>query len=173
MASRTACSAQGLAASIEAGPVQLGSFELIRSLGIGSYGHVFLARGSTLAYAHGHGIVHLDIKPANVLLDEAGKPHLSDFGLAKRKRGDEMLTPLGEVMGTPAYLSPEMAAGRAEQMDARSDIYSLGVVLYESICGRRPFQGKGRELLMRVIEEQPASPTLALAKVEGLAVRPP
>jgi hypothetical protein len=91
-----------------------------------------------LRHAHGRGIYHRDIKPANVIIDEDGVPHLTDFGLARRVDLDSELTGEGTILGTPAYMSPEQAAGRAHMADGRSDIYSLGVILYELICGRRP-----------------------------------
>jgi serine/threonine protein kinase len=91
-----------------------------------------------LRHAHARGICHRDIKPANVIVDEGGVPYLTDFGLARRVDLDSELTGEGTVLGTPAYMSPEQAAGRANAADGRSDIYSLGVILYELICGRRP-----------------------------------
>jgi len=111
-----------------------------------------------LAYAHEHGVIHRDVKPSNILLDRRGDPHLADFGLAKREIGEETVTPLGEIMGTPAYMSPELARGDAHHVDARSDVYSLGVVLYEVLTGDRPFHGVRRLLLLQVLEEEPRPP---------------
>jgi serine/threonine protein kinase len=111
-----------------------------------------------LEYAHRQGVIHRDIKPSNIILDRRGQPHLMDFGLAKRAGEDISLTQEGQVLGTPAYMSPEQARGESRFVDARSDVYSLGVVLYELLTGERPFRGNRRMLLLQVLEDEPRAP---------------
>lgn len=93
--------------------------------------------GDALDYAHSHGVVHRDVKPDNVLVDERGNCLLTDFGIAKILEGTSKFTNIGGVIGTPAYMSPEQGLGLS--IDGRSDIYSLGIILYEMTTGRVPF----------------------------------
>jgi tetratricopeptide (TPR) repeat protein/tRNA A-37 threonylcarbamoyl transferase component Bud32 len=92
-----------------------------------------------LDYAHGFGIIHRDLKPANILLDERGEPQLTDFGLARSEAGELSITEDGQILGTPAYMSPEQAGGGSHQADRRTDVYGLGAVLFRLLTGRVPF----------------------------------
>lgn len=120
--------------------------------------HLIAQVGDALQYAHAHGIIHRDLKPSNILIDPEQHPHLMDFGLAKRSTGQVSLTSDGRIMGTPAYMSPEQARGESHLVDGRTDIYSLGVILYEMLTGVRPFQGEKQLLIMQVIEDEPRPP---------------
>jgi len=102
--------------------------------------HVISQVGRALEYAHGMGVVHRDVKPSNVLVDAHGDCYLTDFGLAKMMEASVQLTASGVGVGTPAYMSPEQ--GQGEKVDARTDIYSLGVMLYEMVTGRLPYEAE-------------------------------
>ena len=111
-----------------------------------------------LAYAHRQGIVHRDVKPANVLLDARNQPHLTDFGIAHQQGSAEKLTHDGAILGTPAYMAPEQAAGRQGDPLPASDQYSLGVVLYELLTGQPPFSGPPVAILHGVLHQEPPAP---------------
>src|SRR3989304_3967384 len=96
--------------------------------------------GEALNYAHARGLMHRDVKPSNVLMDESGNCLLTDFGLARMVEASVNLTTSGTIVGTPAYMSPEQGSGA--KIDSRSDIYSLGVILYEMVTGRVPYQAE-------------------------------
>jgi WD40 repeat protein/tRNA A-37 threonylcarbamoyl transferase component Bud32 len=120
---------------------------------------------SGVAAAHALGIVHRDLKPANVLFDEAGEPKVTDFGLARRGEGSD-LTLTHAVMGTPAYMAPEQARGGAKFVGPPADVWALGVILYECLEGKRPFEGDSTPALLAQI--QSTEPAALRTRVRGV-----
>lgn len=118
-------------------------------------------------YAHNQKIIHRDIKPANIMLDVHGEPLLMDFGLARITTSDEQLTQPDGVLGTPAYMSPEQAAGKIDELGPATDQFSLGVVLYELISGKRPFDGPSYAVIHQVINFSPPPPSDHNAKISN------
>ncbi|HEX8199386.1 MAG TPA: serine/threonine-protein kinase [Isosphaeraceae bacterium] len=110
-------------------------------------------------HAHQRGILHRDLKPANILLDEPGRPYVSDFGLAKRIEVESGLTRASALLGTPSYMAPEQAEGRSAKVTTVTDVYGLGAIFYSVLAGRPPFDGGSiLETLRQVREEDPISP---------------
>jgi hypothetical protein len=125
---------------------------------MGEISRVMHQVGSALAYAHGEGVVHRDVKPNNVLIDAQGNCYLSDFGLARVMAMSVQLTASGVGMGTPAYMSPEQGSGLS--IDARSDVYSMGVMLYEMVTGQVPFHADTPlAVMLKHVTEEPPPPS--------------
>jgi serine/threonine protein kinase len=163
----------GLVALYETGQTEEGAFYLVEEFVQGETlaarlragrpdyrqaAELVAAVADALDYAHRHGVVHRDVKPSNIQLDADGRPHLMDFGLAKHETDETPMTLEGQVLGTPAYGSPEQARGESRRVDGRTDVYSLGVVLYELLTGERPFRGNRQMLLLQVLHDEPRPP---------------
>jgi serine/threonine protein kinase/tetratricopeptide (TPR) repeat protein len=121
----------------------------------------------TVQFAHERGILHRDIKPGNILLDQNGEPHLTDFGLARLIEQESTVTNSFDVLGTPSYMAPEQAAGHVKKLSPAADVYSLGAVFYQMLTGQPPFAGGTTyETIRMVLESEPRSPRLWNPKVD-------
>ena len=121
----------------------------------------------TVHYAHEHGILHRDIKPGNILLDQQGEPHLTDFGLARLIETESTVTRTMEVLGTPSYMAPEQAVGNNAAISGVTDVYGLGAVLYQLLTGHPPFAGGTTyETIKLLLDTEPRQPRLWNAKVD-------
>ncbi len=119
-----------------------------------------------IEYAHQRGVIHRDLKPANILLDRAGNPRVTDFGLAKKLEGDSGLTGSGQIMGTPSYMPPEQAGGKRGDVGPAADVYALGATLYALVTGRPPFQAAtAMDTVLQVIGDEPVPPRRLNASV--------
>jgi serine/threonine protein kinase len=117
-----------------------------------------IARG--LQKAHEQGVIHRDLKPDNIMIDSEGDPIVMDFGLARRVDDEVLLTTPGKILGTPAYMSPEQVEGDPNKIGPPTDIYSLGVVLYQMLTGRLPFQGPLTSVLRQIGNDEPPRPAM-------------
>jgi serine/threonine protein kinase/WD40 repeat protein len=112
-----------------------------------------------LSEAHKHNVIHRDLKPANIMIDLKKEPIVMDFGLARQTDAESRLTQAGTAVGTPAYMSPEQIRGELDEVGPAADIYALGVILYELLTGRLPFQGPISKVVYGIVHEEPAAPS--------------
>src|SRR6266481_1958295 len=121
----------------------------------------------TVHYAHEHGILHRDIKPGNILLDQKGEPHLTDFGLARLVETESTVTRTMEVLGTPSYMAPEQAGGNNTKLTSATDVYGLGAVLYQLLTGQPPFAGGTTyETIRLLLDTEPRPPRVLNPKMD-------
>jgi formylglycine-generating enzyme required for sulfatase activity/serine/threonine protein kinase len=125
--------------------------------------------GEAIEYAHHKGVIHRDLKPANIIWDkEESTPLITDFGLARYWKNNESdLTVTGQGMGTPAYIAPEQARGHNKDLGKQVDVYSLGVIFYELLCGQRPFPGKDFDVVIQKSAEDPPPPSKFRSEIDS------
>lgn len=144
--------------------------ELMRTSVLDQRSLIGLIREATagLDYAHEHGVVHRDLKPSNIMLEASTqRVVIMDFGLAKPEDPGHTLTSSNMVVGTPIYMSPEQVLGTKGKVDRRTDLYSMGVILYEIVTGRLPFMGKSAfDVLKKIMEEEPLLPSRIVCTVD-------
>ena len=121
----------------------------------------------TVHYAHEHSILHRDIKPGNILIDQKGEPHLTDFGLARLVETESTITRTLEVLGTPSYMAPEQAVGNNATVNSATDVYGIGAVLYQLLTGHPPFAGGTTyETIKLLLDTEPRQPRLWNSKID-------
>jgi serine/threonine protein kinase/tetratricopeptide (TPR) repeat protein len=146
---------------------QLGEVVKRQSMSIRQIAELIAKIARTVHYAHEHGILHRDIKPGNILLDQSGEPHLTDFGLARLLQTESTVTRTMEVLGTPSYMAPEQAVGSNAAISSVTDVYGLGAVLYQLLTSHPPFAGATTyETINLLLDTEPPQPRLLNPKID-------